>query len=60
MPGVRRIGASLFWGLCAVALVALYASAARQFALISSDTVQHWIDGAASGYAVAYASMRGL
>jgi hypothetical protein len=59
MPGIRRLGACLFGGLCAIALVALYAGWAQQFVRISGETIQHWVDGAGGGYAVLYAPMHG-
>ena len=59
MSGVRRAGFALLWSFCALATVALYASIAHQFARVSGETMQHWVDGSAGGYAILYAPMHG-
>jgi hypothetical protein len=59
MSGIRRAGLGLFWGLCALSVVALYASAAVQFARLGGETILHWVGDSASAYAVPYAPMHG-
>jgi hypothetical protein len=59
MPGIRRAAAGLFWGLCTIAIVALYATWAEQFVRVSGEAILQWIDGPAGGYAVLYAPMHG-